>query len=75
MRGIYSLSLAAVIVTALALVWGFAIVADSAQFSSAVSELADQEYMGTMLTTQTAMGFLLTLVSIRPEGPKRTTNS
>jgi MFS family permease len=36
------------IVTVLALVWGFAIVADSAQFSTSVSELAEPEYMGTM---------------------------
>jgi MFS family permease len=55
----------AVLVTAMALVWGFAIVADSAQFSSSVSELSDQEYMGTQLTTQTSMGFLLTVVSIQ----------
>jgi MFS family permease len=54
-----------IIVTLVALVWGFAIVADSAQFSSSVSELSETEYMGTQLTTQTAMGFLLTLVSIR----------
>jgi MFS family permease len=52
-------------VTAIALVWGFAIVADSAQFSTSVSELAEPEYMGTMLTTQTALGFLLTIVTIR----------
>ncbi len=54
-----------VLVTAVALLWGFAVVADSAQFSTAVSELADREYMGTMLTTQTSVGFLLTLVTIR----------
>jgi MFS family permease len=54
-----------VVLTVLALVWGFAIVADSAQFSTSVSELAEPEYMGTMLTTQTAIGFLLTLVTIR----------
>lgn len=53
------------IVTAITLVWGFAIVADSAQFSTSVSELAEPEYMGTMLTTQTALGFLLTIVTIR----------
>ncbi len=53
------------IVTAVALVWGFAIVADSAQFSTAVSELGAGEYLGTLLTTQTCLGFLLTLVSIR----------
>ncbi len=54
-----------VLVTTVALVWGFAIVADSAQFSTSVSELSDPEYMGTQLTTQTAMGFLLTMVTIR----------
>lgn len=53
------------IVTAVALIWGFAIVADSAQFSSAVSELGEGEYAGTLLTAQTSMGFLLTLISIR----------
>jgi MFS family permease len=53
------------LVTVLALIWGFTIVADSAQFSSAVSELAQGEYMGTLLTTQTSMGFLLTLGSIQ----------
>jgi hypothetical protein len=46
-------------------VWGFAIVADSAQFSTSVSELSEPAYMGTQLTTQTAMGFLLTLASIQ----------
>ena len=52
-------------VTIVALIWGFAIVADSAQFSTAVSELGAPEYMGTLLTTQTCMGFLLTMASIR----------
>jgi sugar phosphate permease len=46
-------------------VWGFAIVADSAQFSAAVSELAEESYVGTALTLQTAVGFLLTTASIR----------
>ncbi len=49
----------------LCLVWGFAIVADSAQFSAAVSELCQVEYTGTALTLQTSLGFLLTLVTIR----------
>lgn len=53
------------LVTVVALVWGLAIVADSAQFSASVSELSDPVYMGTHLTTQTAMGFLLTLASIQ----------
>jgi MFS family permease len=54
-----------VLVTVIAVIWGFAVVADSAQFSTSISELADPEYMGTQLTTQTSMGFLLTLVSIQ----------
>lgn len=49
----------------LALVWGAAIVADSAQFSAAVSELSDPRYVGTSLTLQTTLGFLLTLFTIR----------
>lgn len=47
------------------LVWGFAVVADSAQFSAAISELCQPEYTGTALTLQTSLGFLLTLVTIR----------
>lgn len=50
---------------AVCLVWGFAIVADSAQFSAAVGELCRPEYTGTALTLQTSLGFLLTLVTIR----------
>jgi MFS family permease len=51
--------------TVLCLIWGFAVVADSAQFSAAVSELADPRYVGTALTLQTSLGFLLTLFTIR----------
>jgi MFS family permease len=47
------------------LIWGFAIVADSAQFSAAVSEVAEESYVGTALTLQTAIGFLLTTISIQ----------
>jgi MFS family permease len=53
------------LLTLLCLVWGFAIVADSAQFSAAISELCRTEYTGTALTLQTSLGFLLTLVTIR----------
>jgi len=53
------------ILTLVCLVWGFFVVADSAQFSSAVSELTDHRYIGTALTMQTCVGFLLTLFSIR----------
>ncbi len=48
-----------------AVVWGFTIVADSAQFSACVSELCDPKLTGTALTLQTSMGFLLTLITIR----------
>jgi hypothetical protein len=51
------------------LLWGFAIVADSAQFSAAVTELCRAEYTGTALTLQTMLGFLLTLVTIRMVPP------
>ncbi|MFC6836922.1 MFS transporter [Halomarina ordinaria] len=47
------------------LVWGFVVVADSAQFSACVTELADERYVGTALTLQTAVGFLLTVVTIQ----------
>jgi MFS family permease len=53
------------VLTALCLVWGFAVVADSAQFSAAVSELIDLRYVGTALTVQMSLGFLLTLVTIQ----------
>jgi predicted MFS family arabinose efflux permease len=52
------------ILVAFGLVWGASAVADSAQFSAAVSELADPAYMGTALTLQTSFGFALTLVTI-----------
>lgn len=53
------------LLTVLCLVWGVAVVADSAQFSAAVSELADSRYVGTALTVQTCLGFLLTVLTIR----------
>jgi MFS family permease len=58
-----------IIVTALCLLWGFAVIADSAQFSAAVSELGDPRYIGTALTMQTCLGFLLTLFTIRMVPP------
>jgi MFS family permease len=47
------------------LVWGFAVIADSAQFSACVSELSEREYIGTALALQTSLGFLLTTITIR----------
>jgi MFS family permease len=53
------------LLTAVCLMWGFAVVADSAQFSTAVSELCDPQFVGTALTIQTCAGFLLTTLTIR----------
>ena len=52
------------ILLAVAAIWGASVVADSAQFSACVTELADPQYMGTALTIQTCIGFLLTMISI-----------
>jgi MFS family permease len=55
----------AVILGAVVLVWGFAVVADSAQFSACTSELCEPEHIGTALTLQNSLGFFLTMVTIR----------
>src|SRR4030095_2133136 len=47
-----------------AAIWGATVVADSAQFSSCITELGDPQYIGTALTLQLCLGFLLTTVSI-----------
>jgi MFS family permease len=47
-----------------AAIWGASVVADSAQFSACVTELGDPQYIGTALTIQTCLGFLLTTISI-----------
>jgi MFS family permease len=49
---------------ALAVVWGFTVVADSAQFSALVTEHTARTHVGTALTLQTSAGFLLTMVSM-----------
>jgi MFS family permease len=49
----------------LCLVWGCAVVADSAQFSTIATELAPRRLVGTALTLQTSMGFLLTTISLQ----------
>jgi MFS family permease len=53
------------ILFALVVVWGFTVVADSAQFSALVSQYASRTHVGTALTVQVSLGFLLTLVTIR----------
>jgi MFS family permease len=51
-------------VVPLALLWGFAVVADSAQFSALVTEVGLKHAVGTALTLQTSLGFLLTAGTI-----------
>jgi MFS family permease len=46
------------------IVWGISIVGDSAQFSAAVTELADRRYVGTALSLQMGIGFALTILMI-----------
>lgn len=53
------------VIVPLGLVWGFAIVADSAQFSAVITEVAPADAVGTALTLQTSLGFALTAVSIQ----------
>ena len=48
-----------------ALVWGASVVADSAQFSTALTELSEDYYRGTALAFQTGLGFLITIAPIR----------
>jgi len=45
-------------------VWGASVIADSAMFSTLLSEVSDRRWVGTALTVQTATGFLLTTVTI-----------
>ena len=52
------------VVAPVLLVWGVSVIADSGLFSSCVADVVDPRYVGTALTTQTAIGFLLTVVTI-----------
>jgi MFS family permease len=53
------------LMTALVLVWGIAVIADSAQFSTLVTRVVPAHAVGTALTLQTSIGFLLTTISIQ----------
>jgi MFS family permease len=53
------------VIVPIALVWGFFIVADSAQFSVLVTESVPPDAVGTALTIQTSLGFLLTMVPMQ----------
>jgi hypothetical protein len=49
----------------LLLVWSVAVIADSAQFSTLVTQVVAPHAIGTALTLQTSIGFLLTTVTIQ----------
>ncbi len=53
------------LLAAAAWTWGFFVVADSAQFSTLVTEVAPRHAVGTALTLQTSVGFLLTIATIQ----------
>lgn len=55
----------AALAAAIACVWGALVIADSGQFSAAMSELAERAYVGTALTTQVAVGFLVSAVTVQ----------
>jgi len=60
----FSLSWPRWMVVAVACVWGFTVIADSAQFSALISEASDPRFVGSALTFQMAAGFLVTSASI-----------
>jgi MFS family permease len=53
------------VLVAVLMIWGATVIADSAQFSAAVTELAEPRYAGSVLALQLALGFVVTMVSIR----------
>lgn len=53
------------IMLGVALAWGFFVVADSAQFSVLVTESVPSHAVGTALTLQVSLGFLLTMLPMQ----------
>ncbi len=53
------------VLTVICVMWGFAVIAESAQYSAAVSELCDSRYVGTAVTIQTCIGFFLSMITLR----------
>lgn len=60
----FSFSGPAWLLASIAVLWGVSVIGDSAQFSAAVTELADQNFVGTALAVQMGCGFALTVVAI-----------
>lgn len=47
------------------ILWGIAVIPDSAQFSALVADAAPPELAGSLMTLQTALGFLLTFGTVQ----------
>lgn len=50
---------------ALVIIWGIAVIPDSAQFSALVADAAPPHLAGSLLTFQTALGFGLTIITVQ----------
>jgi sugar phosphate permease len=61
----FLLTASAWILAPIVLIWGFFVVSDSAQFSAMVTESAPADAVGTALTLQTSLGFLLSMATIQ----------
>lgn len=46
-------------------IYGITVIADSAQFSASIAELAPPDKVGSLLTLQTTMGFALTVLTVQ----------
>ncbi len=54
---------------AVVIVWGIAIIPDSAQFSALVADASPAEHAGSLMTLQTALGFALTFFIVQGVPP------
>lgn len=50
---------------AIVVIWGIAVIPDSAQFSALVADASPPEQAGSLMTFQTALGFALTFVTVQ----------
>lgn len=53
------------LVMALLLIWGAAIIPDSAQFSALIADHAPPQVVGSLMAMQTALGFALTILTVQ----------
>lgn len=57
------------LLVALVLIWGAAVIPDSAQFSALVADAAPPDRAGSLMTFQTALGFTLTFFTVQAVPP------